>query len=289
MPRVNIDGTGWFAGVQQTVNLLDDRSRLVSASLGVTYRHIQDQFSVDVDSLGHYESLQRRDISVLPLTLSLNYSDKTGDFLGGRNFATLSGVVNLAAGGGNTLDDFWVGAKDHYVIGRLQVARLQPLNLSGSFERGEPSRQWTLFIKGEGQVTRDPLIPAEKLFLGGYHSVRGYLAKSRLGDSGVYGSVELRTPVLMDLVSQAFRSNDGGRKLPVDRLQFLAFVDAGHTWAVKPMPGLPATSNMLSAGLGARLALTKHTQFRFDLAFPLVHRGDDDDRPAYYVSVQAQF
>ena len=289
VPRVNLDGRGWFVGASQGYNLIDNRKRLVSVSAGVTYRYIDDQFSVDVDRRGHYESLQKRDITVLPLTLSLNYADRANDCLNGRNFATLSGIYNLRAGGSNTLDDFWVGAKDHYVVGRLQVARLQPLNLLGSYERGEPSRQWTVFLKGEGQITNEPLIPAEKLFIGGYHSVRGYQAKSRLGDNGVYGTVELRTPVLMDLVSQAFRSGDGARKMPIDRLQFLLFVDAGHTQTLKPLPGMARSNNLLSTGLGVRLALMKYAQIRYDAALPLIHKGDDDDSLYHYISVQGQF
>ncbi|MCL1856300.1 MAG: hypothetical protein FWF84_01460 [Kiritimatiellaeota bacterium] len=294
VPRVNLGGTGWFAGITESFNLVDTQDSLLLASVGVTYRYLDDQFSVDVDNHGSYESLQKRNISILPLTVSLSYSDRTGDALGGRNFVTLSGVYNLNAGGSNEYEDFWVGAKKNYVLARLQLARVQPLNLFGDYDtRGEPVRQWTLFAKAEGQYTPDPLIPAEKLFLGGFnggiHSVRGYRAKSRLGDNGVYGTLEFRTPIMMDRLASLFGAADGTRKMPADRLQLHAFVDAGYVEAIDPLPGVTGSAKMLGVGAGARLAVTKHTQFRFDAGFPLHDKKRDDDTPIYYFSAQAQF
>ena len=271
---LDLYGKSKFVGATQSVKLIDDKDRLLSASAGLLYRYIADRFDVTITD----ETLQSRSLSVLPATLSLSYSDKTHDLLNGRNFATLSYIANLRTGGQNDIDDFWVDANSRYQIARAQLARLQPLNFHGT--PGNPVHQWTVFAKAEGQcaLTDDPLIPSEKLFLGGYSTVRGYKTKGYMGDDGVYGSVEFRTPILLDLVGQSFNSGT----TPVDRMQFLAFVDGGHAHSLKPMPGVESNRDLLSAGVGARLAITQYSQFRFDVGFPLINKADEEMSTQWY-------
>jgi len=287
VPRVDLAGTGWFGGLAETFKLVENDRSLLSLSGGILYRYIEDQFSAHVG--GHRLSLQQRNVSVLPFSLSLSYADRQPDFLRGRNFATLTGVFNLWAGGNNSLDQMWYGAEENYKIARLQLARLQPL--FGTRDAKEnPIRQWTLYFRAEGQYSPDPLIPAEKLFLGGYQTVRGYTTKSVLGDTGAYGTIELRTPILLDTFAQVFRTK---RDIPFDRLQLLVFCDAGYTRQEKPLPGSLKSEPLLSAGAGARFALTKYSQFRFDYGFPLIKIDSDEDSRnssgAFYVSGQLQF
>jgi hemolysin activation/secretion protein len=286
VPRIDLEGTGWFIGGVESFKLIDTDRRALSLSGGILYRYIEDQFSAHIN--GQNYSLQERNVSVLPLTVSLSYADITSnDPLGGRNFAALSGVYNLWAGGDNDLDQMWYNAEEHYTIARLQLARLQPL-FGGRDDRNTPVHQWTLYLRAEAQYSPDPLIPAEKLFLGGYHTVRGYTAKCALGDTGVYGTAELRTPILLDPVSHFFREKSAS---PRDRWQFLAFLDAGYAQMEDPLPGSVDGETMLSAGLGARLAVTSHSQFRFDYGIPLIDIDvdDDDSSGAFYVSGQLQF
>jgi hemolysin activation/secretion protein len=286
VPRIDLEGSGWFIGAVESLKLIDTDRRSLSLSGGILYRYIEDQFSAHLD--GQSLTLQERNVSVLPLTLSLSYADLTSnDPLGGRNFATLSGVYNIWAGGDNDLGQMWFGAEEHYTIARLQLARLQPL-FGGRGARDNPVRQWTLYLRAEAQYSPDPLIPAEKLFLGGYHTVRGYTAKCALGDSGVYGTAELRTPILLDPVTHLFR--DGNGAAPRDRWQFLVFLDAGYAEMEDALPGSIDGETMLSAGAGLRLAVTSHSQFRLDYGVPLVDIDvDDDNSGAFYFSGQLQF
>ena len=285
VPRIDLEGTGWFVGLSESFKLIDTEGSLLSLSGGILYRYIEDQFSAHLN--GQSLTLQERNVSVLPLTVSLSYSDRKADALRGRNFVTLSGVYNLWAGGDNDLDQMWYGAEEHYTIARLQLARLQPLFASHD-AKDNPIHQWTLFLRAEAQWSPDPLIPAEKLFLGGFNTVRGYTTKCALGDSGIYGTAELRTPILLDTVAHLFRKEKAAT--PLDRAQFLVFVDAAYTKMEDPLPGAIKDETMLSAGLGLRLAVTPHSQFRFDYGIPLIDiDSDDDDDGAFYVSGQLQF
>ena len=286
VPRIDLEGSGWFAGLVESFKLIDTEGSLLSLSGGILYRYIEDQFSAHLN--GQSLTLQERNVSILPLTVSLSYSDKKADFLRGRNFVTLSGVYNLWAGGDNDLDQMWYGAEENYTIARLQLARLQPL-FGGRDVNNNPIHQWTLFLRAEGQWSPDPLIPAEKLFLGGYHTVRGYTAKCGLGDSGIYGSAELRTPILLDPITHLFREGKGST--PLDRWQALVFLDAGYAEMQDALPGSIDGETMLSTGVGLRLAVTSYSQFRFDYGIPLIDIDADDgsDKGAFYVSGQLQF
>ena len=286
VPHIDLEGTGWFAGLVESFKLIDTEGSLLSLSGGILYRYIEDQFSAHLNNQSL--TLQARNASVLPLTVSLSYSDREADALRGRNFITLSGIYNLWAGGDSGLDKMWYGAEEHYTIARLQVARLQPLFASRD-AKSNPIHQWTLFLKAETQWSPDPLIPAEKLFLGGFNTVRGYTPKCVLGDSGIYGTAELRTPILLDTVTHLFRSKEKAAT-PIDRAQFLVFLDAAYTKMEDPLPGAIESETMLSTGFGLRLALTPYSQFRFDYGIPLIDiDSDDDSSGAFYVSGQLQF
>ena len=280
VPNIDLEGTGWFMGLIQSYTLIDDEDRLVALSAGIVYRYIEDQFSA------FNTSLQQRDVSVLPLSIALSYSARRADAFRGRNFATLQGIYNLMAGGGNELDDMWIGAEDNYVIARLQTARLQPLfGTLDSMQRRV--HQWILFLKAEGQYASCPLIPAEKLALGGFNTVRGYQTKGYLGDNGLYGTVELRTPILLDLVSNTFGRPSGST--PLDRLQFVAFTDFGFIEFIDPLPGVDDTETLLSVGAGMRLAVTQYSQLRLDVGVPVCSASGDDDASEYYLDWQLQF
>ncbi len=69
------------------------------------------------------------------------------------------------------------------------------ISLNGGINRLQmmPKRCYLLF-NVNGQYSPDNLFSSEKLMLGGYNA-RGYETATLLGDAGLYGTVELRTPV----------------------------------------------------------------------------------------------
>jgi len=143
-------------------------------------------------------------------------------------------------------------------------------------------------VKIEGQYTADTLIPVEKLSLGGHNCLRGYSTRGYLGDYGIYGTVELRTPILVDTFAALF--GDRTNKKPIDRLQFLGFCD----WGVTQYNDLPSSYDdnefLASAGLGFRFALTQYSQLRCDAAIPMLDgNNDDDDDFEVYLGFQLQY
>lgn len=281
VPRLDLEGSGWFVGLQHSESIVDDDRHLLAVSAGVLWRYIEDRYS----ALGY--TLNERGASITPLSLALSYTGKRPDGLGGRNFGTVQGVYNVM-NGGDKLDEMWTGADENYWILRAQLARLQPL--FGWFDQKSQLdlHQWMLFMKLEGQYTSDTLIPVEKLSLGGYNCLRGYRTRAYLGDYGLYGTFELRTPILVDAIASVF--GDRTDRSPIDRMQFVGFADWGCL-AYNDLPsGYDDREFLYSAGVGARVSITKYTQLKCDLAFPL--RDSDwaeDEDMEMYLSFQMQF
>ena len=125
-----------------------------------------------------------------------------------------------------------------------------------------------------GQFTVEPVISNEQFSIGGADTVRGYLESEELGDYGISGSLELRSPSLTrwfgDWLQQFF---------------VFAFVDAGVVAILDPLPetddraGQIAEVDLSSWGLGLRLAGFGGLEAGLDWAVPLqstdhVERGD---------------
>jgi hemolysin activation/secretion protein len=99
-----------------------------------------------------------------------------------------------------------------------------------------------VFVSGHGQLSPDPLISNEQFPGGGLESVRGYLEVETLGDYGVSGQAEIRSP--------SFASLAGSR---VDELRLHAFLD-GATMAInRPLPQQQSSFRLLSMGGGVRV------------------------------------
>jgi hemolysin activation/secretion protein len=74
------------------------------------------------------------------------------------------------------------GAKDNFFYFRGDLAHTQDLPGDSSLHpRAGPGFTW-------------PLINTEQIAAGGLNTVRGYLIATQLGDSGIIGSLELRSP-----------------------------------------------------------------------------------------------
>lgn len=285
---IDIAGTGWFAGFQTSLRLIDGRRHLLDGSFGYVYRYIEDALTVQ-----GFETIPR-DIRISPFSLALSYSAKEADRLSGRNYLTLEGSYNVGGLMG-TSDDVEIrsqrlGAEADYFIGRLQLARIQ--TFGGRKVDGKRLGRWILFMRVQGQLASGNLIPAEQMGIGGANSVRGYLEREFLGDNAAVGTLELRTPILLGILTRPFTS-DTYRKQhedsPTDRLQFVLFGDAGMINLADPLPGEINDQELLSAGLGFRLAVTQYAQLKFDWGFPLEKTAESEMPGKGHVNLQIQF
>ncbi len=275
---------GYFFGGRISLNLIDTERHNLSLFADVQYRLLSQDLSWLSVRLSDYR------VGYLPLNVGLSYTNRALDILGGRNFASISATYNLMDHG-DTIREIWDDAETHYTIFRAQFARLQPLWGMPTLNQGFDA-QWTAYFRLEGQWTTESLIASEQLLLGGHDNLRGYRTNSTAGDRGVYGSIELRTPIWRDLAANFFREAPSNPDAWIDSLQFLVFLDYGWIDRKRTYVGEKDSQFLWSAGVGARLAITKYTYLSADVAFPLrdLNENDKDDRNVEcYLGIRAQF
>jgi hemolysin activation/secretion protein len=100
-----------------------------------------------------------------------------------------------------------------------------------------------ILARGNAQLANKPLLGLEQFSVGGHASVRGYRENQLVNDNGTTGSLEVRIPLWIS----------SGRKSFVE---LAAFSDAGYSWNQRRPTMAPRV--LLSAGVGARIAITKH-------------------------------
>lgn len=124
-------------------------------------------------------------------------------------------------------------------------------------------RDFLLIVRGNIQLADRALIPIEQFGLGGPLNVRGYRQDAILADSGVFGSAEVRIPVLRI-------PEIGGL------LQLTPFVDVGTAWNRSGFDN-PDPQTLASVGLGLRLQLREYLEARFEWGIPLVSIANTRD------------
>jgi hemolysin activation/secretion protein len=102
-------------------------------------------------------------------------------------------------------------------------------------------------VRFSGQLSDGPLLSGEQFAAGGLQSVRGYLQSEAVGDDGVFGSLELRSPSIAPYLFNF-----------VDEWRFYGFADNAAVWLHKPLAGQQDTFTLLSAGGGTRFSLFNH-------------------------------
>ncbi|MBC8750766.1 ShlB/FhaC/HecB family hemolysin secretion/activation protein [Paraburkholderia sp. WC7.3b] len=112
------------------------------------------------------------------------------------------------------------------------------------------------------QLANSPLVSSEQFAAGGMYSVRGYMQAEATADSGVIGSLELRSPS----ISKYLGGTVGGH---FNEWRFHAFVDAAHLWLLSPLPEQTSSFNLLSVGFGTRIQLLKYASADFEAGWPL--------------------
>jgi hemolysin activation/secretion protein len=131
--------------------------------------------------------------------------------------------------------------------------------------------------KVQGQLSNEPLVSQEQETGGGTGTVRGYLEAEVVGDSGLFGSLELRGP---DLIKDIGASKGD--------LRFFAFYDAGWLRVIDSLPGQTSHFDLASYGIGGRLRIGEHVSGSVTGALPLIEQGQtkaNDPRVLFQAAV----
>ncbi len=246
---LDVLGTGYYAGILLSTRVAETDGGTWDVSAGFTYRSVES--SVEIAN-------ERFDLgpnggdpyTLMPLSLALMYADKDVDSARGRNFFTLEGVYNLGGSSADELAAFRPAIDDDkYLLARLQFARLQLIN-----ESAESS--WLprmAFFRVDGQWAFTPVIGAEQYGLGGHSTVRGYVEREFMGDSGASATLELRTPILLNPAWLESRKENPYKS--DEQMQLVLFVDFGWYNLQDADNDGDDDNTLLGAGLGLRYSI----------------------------------
>jgi hemolysin activation/secretion protein len=163
------------------------------------------------------------------------------------------------------------GSTANYTYGHITLERDQQL-----------ADGWSAYGRVQGQGSNANLLASETLGAGGYDSVRGFEQRVANGDSGVVGSVELRTPIV-------YPSTFAGFGNVQDNAYGLVFYDVGALSNSTPLPG-QEDIELSGVGLGFRYQRENWFTLRVDYGFQVSEQGfDDGNQGRWHVGARATF
>jgi hemolysin activation/secretion protein len=238
-------GAGRIYGMRYIVPLKSHSGRYHSLSLGVDYKDFEEQIRL-IDGASDQTPIE--------------YVSWSAHYGGGERTEHTSTAFSLGANLGirglaNDPQEF-----------EFKRFKAEPgfFHLRGSAEHERP---WLLgsrlYLRLAGQFTTAPLISNEQFAIGGAESVRGFLESDELGDYGISGTLEWRTPMLSGWLGDWATD-----------LHLLSFFDAGVVRIIDALPGQPSAADLSSWGFGLRFGGTEGLMATFDWADPLVPTND---------------
>lgn len=209
-------------------------------SLGIDYKDFQEGLLLGgtptIETPIHYWTLNA--------TYGVQLQDEGGSWQFG--VGTVLGLRGLGADEAAFNSKRYLSRADFSLV-RLDVQRDQKL-----------PADWGLSGRLDLQLADQPLVSNEQFSAGGVGSVRGYLLSEALGDWGVRGSLELRTPALVRPSWHLAR-----------RIQPFLFVDGAYLQTIDALPAQKDSYALLSAGLGLQMEVRKGLSLDLNLAVPM--------------------
>lgn len=228
-----------------------------SVAAGLDYKNIRQ--TVTVLDGGSSDS----PITYVPLVASYNASLADGDRLSALDLTLTSGIRGLLGNSDAKFAAKRVGASAGFLSLRAGLAHTEPLG------------RWAVHGKLDLLHGTGLLVPTEQMVAGGADSVRGYLEGERAGDSGLRGTLELRSP----------RMALGGANSDW-RIGGVLFADAARLRTAQAVASQPVFHGLRGAGLGLRLNAPAGLGVEADLARALV-AGDTTRQGALRLHARA--
>lgn len=242
---INVAGRGDIIGTRGVITLPYEEGFFHTVSLGFDYKHFDEDVTLSGETVP-------APITYYPVTA--NYTASwAGDTATTQLDATVVFHLRGLGSSPSAFDTKRFKASGDFIYLRGDLSRTQelPFGFQG-------------FAKMQGQVSGSPLVSPEEMSGGGLDTVRGYLESEVLGDSGVLGALELRSPYLPGL---AGRSAD---KSFIDDWRVYGFADGGTLSINEPLPNQVSSFSLGSIGGGTRIKLFHHLNGSVDAGVPLV-------------------
>ena len=213
-----------------------------SISFGADYKDFKEDIFVPSNDPARPDQTIQTPIAYVPLTLAYALQRVGTASALSLTLTATAGLRGLASGQAT------IQAKRVDAIGNF--ARL---NLDVDYSRALP-RDFVGSAKLSAQFADSALVTNEQFSLGGAGTVRGYFQSEGVGDDGVTGQFELRSPSLASTLGSF-----------VDELRLFGFVDAGYVRVRSVLAEQTGSFTLVGAGAGARFQFLRY--LRGDVAY----------------------
>ena len=237
----NVVGPGQVVGGRAVLTLPSKGDLFQTLSLGVDYKDFKQSLKLGTDA---FDS----PVTYVPLVGSYGATWQGEGHLTQLNATVTAGMRGI----GSSRDEFDAKRFDataSFITLHADISHTQ--DFAGGFQ---------LYAKLQGQAADQPLVSSEQLSLGGQDTVRGYLESEVLGDYGVAGTLELRTPNLAQYMEQKL-PNPLGEPIKYnafDEWRFFAFVDGGNARIHEPLTDQQSHFDLASYGVGMRMKTLRY-------------------------------
>ncbi|WP_247344643.1 ShlB/FhaC/HecB family hemolysin secretion/activation protein [Bradyrhizobium sp. 61] len=248
----NVVGPGQVVGGRAVLTLPSRGELFHTLSLGVDYKDFKQSLKLGSDA---FDS----PVTYVPLVGTYGATWQGEGRLTQLNATITAGLRGI----GSSRDEFDAKRFDataSFITLHADISHTQ--DFAGGFQ---------LYAKLQGQAADQPLVSSEQFSLGGQDTVRGYLESEVIGDYGVAGTLELRTPNLAQYFEQKL-PNPLGESIKYnafDDIRFFAFADGGNTRIHKPLIDQESHFDLASYGVGMRMKTLRYLNSIVFVGMPL--------------------
>ncbi|MET0879199.1 MAG: ShlB/FhaC/HecB family hemolysin secretion/activation protein [Tardiphaga sp.] len=233
---LNVVGPGEILGGRAVITLPARENFFHTISAGMDYKHFDQTVRSTAEGFSS-------PVTYYPAVASYGATYSTDQFITQLNAAV---TYNMRAPSSD-----WVAFDNKRAYASASFAHL---NIDVSHTQELPEG-FQLYGKVQSQLADGPLVSSEQFSVGGLDTVRGYLESEVLGDDGVVGNLELRSPNVGAMLQKEMKDETGQgtpRFTTFNEVRFFGFADAGHVSVQRPQSEQQSKFDVWSYGAGTR-------------------------------------
>jgi hemolysin activation/secretion protein len=250
----NIVGPGQILGSRAVITLPTRENFFHTLSVGLDYKHFEQTVKLGVDGFAS-------PVTYYPVVASYGATFQNDKFTTQLNAGVTYNLRTLSSDP-TDFDNKRYAASASFIHLNSDLSHTQEL-----------PEGFQLYGKVQGQVADGPLVSSEQLSVGGLDTVRGYLESEVLGDNGIVGNVELRSPNVGDLLQKQIKDETGqgtARFTTFNEWRFFGFADAGTVTVLNPLPEQQSKFDVWSYGIGTRFKFLNYLNGTVIFSMPMI-------------------
>jgi hemolysin activation/secretion protein len=222
-------------------------------SVGLDYKHFDQTVKLGTDGFSS-------PVTYYPMVGSYSATYRTDNFTTQFNLSATSNIGALSSKS-VAFDNKRFYASPSFTHFNADVSHTQEL-----------WKGFQLWGKVQGQLADGPLVSSEQISVGGLDTVRGYYESEVLGDNGVVGNLELRSPDVGSMLQSRMKDAAGGAPAftTFNEWTFFAFADAGRAMVLHPLPEQQSRFDVWSYGVGTRFKALNYVNGSLAYSVPMI-------------------